>query len=574
MARQWYYEINGKRRGPVDSKTLKQLATSGRLKPTDLVWTDGKDEWKPARIVVGLFPESVVPPPPPVQKKSSVPPPPPPLKKQKPVSPSAESVPALWNPTAARLWSLPFTWGFGAFLMAQNWKALGEHDKAKKSMIWFYSIFGFIFLGLITPDDDTTMKIFRFAGLGILAAWSIFSAQPQINFIKEHFGKEYPRRSWGKPIGITIGSFVLLMCLILVTSFISGFAASGKNIDIVRNGYLKINQTISVGQAFDSFLSNPKWEEIEAEDGNQYVNVTGEMTVNEESVNAKLQFRVFPETKTFKYQALTFDGIEQNDAMATNLIVTAFNEAGGNRVERPSNPLPANVVEEPIEQLPDEMVDDGETTGTWNGPNVRNPSPITQNQLDSMDISDLKKRIGNPDKTYRHPVKKNVFVSVWEQPNGKYLVMAGIEAIDGSNRDLYGLKKINRSQAVVENLVKEMTGFEFEDDNKIQEGAALQGNLNGRDMSKMKNWPSESELNRLQFKEIIAWLGEPDNVYTHIDPSRNIVAFVWMQPNGRYTLMTGVNTETAIYAQLRRVNLSKALAKKIVKDQTRRIIID
>ena len=48
--------------------------------------------------------------------------------------------------------------------------------------------------------------------------------------------------------------------------------------------------------------------------------------------------------------------------MATNLIVTAFNEAGGNRAERSSNPLPVNEVEEPSEQLPDEIVDDGETT--------------------------------------------------------------------------------------------------------------------------------------------------------------------------------------------------------------------
>lgn len=363
MGRQWYYEINGKRRGPIDSKTLKQLATSGRLKPTDLVWTDGKDEWKPASIVVGLFPDSVVPPPPPVQKQSPVPPPLP-TKKKKLVSQSAESVPALWNPTAIRLWSLLFTWGFGGYLVAQNWKSLGEHEKAKKSMIWFYSIFIFMFLGLITPDDDFTMKIFRFAGLGVLAVWSIFSAQPQINYVKEHFGNEYQRRSWGKPIGITIGSLMLLMCFIFVILFVSDIAGSDKNVNIVRNGYLEFNKTISVGEVFDSFFSNPKWEEIETENGNQYVNVTGGMTVNQKPINAKLQFRVFPDTKTFKYQALSFDGIEQNTAMATNVIATAFSEAGGVRGQQPSttNSLPATVVEEPVEQLPTEMVDDDETT--------------------------------------------------------------------------------------------------------------------------------------------------------------------------------------------------------------------
>ena len=363
MARQWYYEINGKRRGPVDSKTLKHLAASGRLKPNDLVWTDGKDEWKPARIVVGLFPESVVPPPPPIQKKSPVPPPPPPQKKNTEPQ-TAESVPALWNPTAIRLWSLLFTWGFGGYLVAQNWKSLGEPDKAKKSMIWFYSIFGFIFLGLITPDDDFTLKIFRTVGLGVLAVWSIFSAQPQINYVKEYYGKEYPRRSWGMPIGIAVGSFVLLIFFIFVISFVSGIAGSDNNISIVRNGYLGLNQTISVGQAFESFFSNPEWEEIEAENGNQYVNLTGGMTINQKPVNAKLQFRVFPDTRTFKYQALTIDGVEQNDAMATNLIVTAFHEAGIAKGQQSSttNALPASKVEEPVQQLPTEMVNNDETT--------------------------------------------------------------------------------------------------------------------------------------------------------------------------------------------------------------------
>lgn len=34
MASNWYYEENGDRKGPVDSKTLKQLADNGTIKPT------------------------------------------------------------------------------------------------------------------------------------------------------------------------------------------------------------------------------------------------------------------------------------------------------------------------------------------------------------------------------------------------------------------------------------------------------------------------------------------------------------------------------------------------------------
>src|SRR6185312_6521040 len=53
---------------------LKQLALSGQLKPTDLVWQDGMSDWVPANSVKGLFPsgkssgDSAVIPPAPAEK--------------------------------------------------------------------------------------------------------------------------------------------------------------------------------------------------------------------------------------------------------------------------------------------------------------------------------------------------------------------------------------------------------------------------------------------------------------------------------------------------------------------------
>ena len=61
MPQEWYYTKDGDRQGPITSKQLKQLAASGDLQPTDLVWTEGKDEWKPARIVKGLFQATIQP---------------------------------------------------------------------------------------------------------------------------------------------------------------------------------------------------------------------------------------------------------------------------------------------------------------------------------------------------------------------------------------------------------------------------------------------------------------------------------------------------------------------------------
>lgn len=56
MAQQWHYRKNDQTVGPVSAKRLKELASSGALLPTDLVWTEQVKEWKQARLVKGLFP--------------------------------------------------------------------------------------------------------------------------------------------------------------------------------------------------------------------------------------------------------------------------------------------------------------------------------------------------------------------------------------------------------------------------------------------------------------------------------------------------------------------------------------
>jgi GYF domain 2 len=51
----WFYLTDGQPAGPVDSAALKQLATSGRLKPNDKVRREDMQEWYEAKQVKGLF---------------------------------------------------------------------------------------------------------------------------------------------------------------------------------------------------------------------------------------------------------------------------------------------------------------------------------------------------------------------------------------------------------------------------------------------------------------------------------------------------------------------------------------
>ncbi len=55
MAAEWYYTTNKQQMGPVSWDELRELAEVGILKPHDMVWSDGMDEWVKAINQSGLF---------------------------------------------------------------------------------------------------------------------------------------------------------------------------------------------------------------------------------------------------------------------------------------------------------------------------------------------------------------------------------------------------------------------------------------------------------------------------------------------------------------------------------------
>jgi hypothetical protein len=57
MAAEWYYTTNKTQMGPVSWPELRELADVGILKPHDMVWSDGMDEWVKAINQTGLFAE-------------------------------------------------------------------------------------------------------------------------------------------------------------------------------------------------------------------------------------------------------------------------------------------------------------------------------------------------------------------------------------------------------------------------------------------------------------------------------------------------------------------------------------
>lgn len=113
-----------------------------------------------------------------------------------------DTAPALWNPNAAANWSLLFSPVFGALIQMKNWQALGDDKRATTSKTWaIVCLVITIIAGALTiPLSDNQIPLTRPIGLVILITWYIANGKQQCTYVKETFGSEHPRKSWGMPL--------------------------------------------------------------------------------------------------------------------------------------------------------------------------------------------------------------------------------------------------------------------------------------------------------------------------------------------------------------------------------------
>ena len=102
-----------------------------------------------------------------------------------------------------------------------------------------------------------------------------------------------------------------------------GFAPE---VELVRDGRLDKAPWATVGEAFDQFLSDSKWEVIHAEDGGMYVNLIGRLVYMKKPVEGKLQFSVDMEARRWELVAVEFNGIPQNNMIKGGLFMKAFED--------------------------------------------------------------------------------------------------------------------------------------------------------------------------------------------------------------------------------------------------------
>ncbi len=103
--------------------------------------------------------------------------------------------------------------------------------------------------------------------------------------------------------------------------------SDSKEVMEIKNGYLPISDQVTVGEALDSFLLNPKWQYFVSTDNYQVVQCTGECLYNDKSVEAKIQLLSYDDG-TFELHTVALNDIEQDESLIIEFFVKAYEDAG------------------------------------------------------------------------------------------------------------------------------------------------------------------------------------------------------------------------------------------------------
>lgn len=194
-----YIAKDGQKHGPYTEAQLQEYVKSGRVRPNDLAWKSGYSKWIS---VSQMLPAAVNP------GGSAQPPP--------------VSDIRLWNPMAAILWSLLFTPAFGAFLHAQNWRALGDKPKATANLGYAWGIIAITLILLLVSFlfPDLPAGATNGVGFALLGGWIFSSGRKQVQHVKAHFPNGYAKRPIWKALVIAAALFAVYIVLVVVLALI------------------------------------------------------------------------------------------------------------------------------------------------------------------------------------------------------------------------------------------------------------------------------------------------------------------------------------------------------------------
>lgn len=141
----------------------------------------------------------------------------------------------------------------------------------------------------------------------ITKAFKTVLNSPKVSAYKEKLGIHKNKRILPFAAG---GSVIVIILLFFA-------CGESKYVKMVKKGSMAFCSGYTVEELANNFMGSPKWKHINHK-GNDYVNVSGDITYDGKPANGALQLWI--KNDVFGYQAFEIDGVPQNDFMAQNLL--------------------------------------------------------------------------------------------------------------------------------------------------------------------------------------------------------------------------------------------------------------
>lgn len=152
-----------------------------------------------------------------------------------------------------------------------------------------------------------------------------------------------------RPFGMTKIIELVVACILLVAAIAYAVSFSGgrgdKYVQMVRGGILDGYPQKTVGEAFDDFLDNPKWESGVSEDGERFVNVKGGILYLNKEAELAVQFFVDEKNEAFQYNACEINGVPQNNLIFWGLLEAVYSNNPASTTGVPQNTSNENRIE-------------------------------------------------------------------------------------------------------------------------------------------------------------------------------------------------------------------------------------
>ncbi len=288
----WHYELNGKRQGEVSFIEISGLIKNCTLDSESLVWKKGFSDWK--RISETELSDLI---------------------------PSDEPPPLTGNKVSNFfIWLLAFAPIIGSIIE-------GEFFTNGSLLFWF------ILNSSLAVLDDIKLK--RAGHKTNNLVWAILLV-PVYLWKRATLTKQSKSYFWVWIISFAI-SFYISTNYYPNTQLNFGSSAGSSEIVLVKNGTLSSYPNKTVEEAVNGFFGNPRWEKIIAEDGNTYVNVTGNITYMEKEVSAVIQFRIHETNNTFEINAFEINGVPQNNFILIGLLSKMYGVDSGSLIDTNSD---------------------------------------------------------------------------------------------------------------------------------------------------------------------------------------------------------------------------------------------